>query len=101
MALDVTFSRTSSEDDSTDSAAYMHAPSTPMLNHFAAHLPRNEAYASPAKYAHQESGELSPIQSDCLPSEAAVVDLYTQITTGAKPAYDTVTKPVRSLSFYP
>ena len=89
-ALDVTFD---GPDNDSGAEAFLHAPSTPLLNHFATHAVRAAAHASPVTMATATT-ELSPIAADSLPSEAAVVDLYTQIASGQKHA-DAAVKPVR------
>ena len=97
MTFDGSNNNSTDDNDTCDSGeGFMHAPSTPLLNHFAAHIVRS-AHDSPAKMS--TAAELSPILTDCLPSEAAVVDLYTQISTGQKHA-EPAAKPVRGLHGY-
>ena len=87
-----------------------------MLNSFAANVTRMSSFendGSPRKTSttHVDAGnatftsdessqQLSPIQLDALPSDASVVDLYTQLSTKSKPMYavEVAPKPVCNLT---
>jgi hypothetical protein len=115
-ALNETFDQNNAspaERSSVPVEPVMNAPTTPLLNAFAASFTRTSSIESKStpvisfELNHDEhrvtpTTQLSPIQTDALPSDSAVVDLYTQISTKSKPMYSSepTPKPVRQIILY-